>query len=158
MAYSDAAERRRRCTYRFPEGHEREGERCKAYAMWGSPGQLCVAHGTEGRGPKKAPEDRVLIRRTIPKCKCEAYNFPHRPGGGLCQWPDTPDRKLTTPAGTNTGRGIPSIRWTPGVTETRNVVEAETVEAEAEKAPPEADDGAPEPTPEQPASEQPASE
>lgn len=25
-----------------------------------------------------------------PKCRCEAYPWPHRPGGGLCRFPDTP--------------------------------------------------------------------
>jgi hypothetical protein len=24
------------------------------------------------------------------KCHCEAYKFPHRPGGGLCRYPDPP--------------------------------------------------------------------
>ena len=24
------------------------------------------------------------------KCRCPAYGFPHRPGGGLCRWPDPP--------------------------------------------------------------------
>jgi hypothetical protein len=24
------------------------------------------------------------------KCRCKAYPFPHRPGGGLCRWPDPP--------------------------------------------------------------------
>src|SRR3954464_9424112 len=24
------------------------------------------------------------------KCQCEAYRFPHRPGGGLCRYPDPP--------------------------------------------------------------------
>src|SRR5436190_437968 len=24
------------------------------------------------------------------KCRCEAYPWPHRPGGGLCRWPDQP--------------------------------------------------------------------
>src|SRR5687768_10882057 len=24
------------------------------------------------------------------KCRCEAYPWPHRPGGGLCLWPDPP--------------------------------------------------------------------
>jgi hypothetical protein len=23
-----------------------------------------------------------------PPCTCPAYAFPHRPGGGVCQWPD----------------------------------------------------------------------
>jgi hypothetical protein len=25
-----------------------------------------------------------------PKCRCDAYKFPHRPGGGLCRYPDPP--------------------------------------------------------------------
>lgn len=25
-----------------------------------------------------------------PRCVCPAYAFPHRPGGGLCRWPDPP--------------------------------------------------------------------
>src|SRR6185295_8886546 len=25
------------------------------------------------------------------KCRCDAYKFPHRPGGGLCRWPDPPE-------------------------------------------------------------------
>src|SRR5688572_28245541 len=24
------------------------------------------------------------------KCRCDAYKFPHRPGGGLCRRPDPP--------------------------------------------------------------------
>lgn len=24
------------------------------------------------------------------KCRCDAYQFPHRPGGGLCRYPDPP--------------------------------------------------------------------
>ena len=24
------------------------------------------------------------------KCRCDAYKFPHRPGGGLCRYPDRP--------------------------------------------------------------------
>lgn len=24
------------------------------------------------------------------KCRCKAYPWPHRPGGGLCRWPDPP--------------------------------------------------------------------
>jgi hypothetical protein len=27
------------------------------------------------------------------KCRCEAYPWPHRPGGGLCCWPDPPQRR-----------------------------------------------------------------
>lgn len=28
-----------------------------------------------------------------PKCRCDAYKFPHRPGGGLCRHPDPPDAR-----------------------------------------------------------------
>lgn len=129
MAYSERAKEKRRCTYRFPEGHGREGERCKAWAMWGSEGQLCVAHGTDGRG--KDRPDGPLFHRTIPKCTCEAYNFPHRPGGGLCRWPEAPKFRLTTPEGTSTGRGIPAIPW-GSYKVARNVIEPGTVQAEAE--------------------------
>ena len=27
------------------------------------------------------------------KCRCEAYPWPHRPGGGFCRWPDPPVEK-----------------------------------------------------------------
>ena len=25
------------------------------------------------------------------KCRCDAYRWPHRPGGGLCRYPDPPE-------------------------------------------------------------------
>jgi hypothetical protein len=28
-----------------------------------------------------------------PRCTCAAYGFPHRPGGGLCRYPDPPLKK-----------------------------------------------------------------
>ena len=34
------------------------------------------------------------------KCRCEAYPWPHRPGGGLCRWPDPPlERYQRKPGG-----------------------------------------------------------
>lgn len=27
------------------------------------------------------------------KCRCEAYPWPHRPGGGLCRWPEPPQER-----------------------------------------------------------------
>lgn len=34
------------------------------------------------------------------KCQCEAYPWPHRPGGGLCRWPDPPlERYQRKPGG-----------------------------------------------------------
>ena len=131
MAYSERAKELRRCTYRYPEGHDREGERCKAWAMWGHPEQLCVAHGRDGERGPYYQKDPSRLYRTIPLCECEAYNFPHRPGGGLCQWPDPPQYRLTTPEGTSTGRGIGGFPWTDR--DERNVISPETVRLEAEK-------------------------
>ena len=35
-----------------------------------------------------------------PRCRCEAYPWPHRPGGGLCRWPDPPlERYQRKPGG-----------------------------------------------------------
>ena len=34
-------------------------------------------------------------------CTCAAYRWPHRPGGGLCRWPDPPAGQHPTAAGTN---------------------------------------------------------
>ena len=34
-------------------------------------------------------------------CTCRAYRWPHRPGGGLCRWPDPPLKTCNTPPGTN---------------------------------------------------------
>jgi hypothetical protein len=36
------------------------------------------------RAKRKATDQRR------PKCRCEAYPWPHRPGGGFCRWPDPP--------------------------------------------------------------------
>jgi hypothetical protein len=33
---------------------------------------------------------RKTYTRKRPKCRCDAYKFPHRPGGGLCRYPDPP--------------------------------------------------------------------
>lgn len=32
-------------------------------------------------------------------CTCPAYRWPHRPGGGLCRWPDPPAQTCPTPPG-----------------------------------------------------------
>ena len=34
-----------------------------------------------------------------PKCRCEAYPWPHRPGGGFCRHPDPPLEKWKPKAG-----------------------------------------------------------
>jgi hypothetical protein len=33
---------------------------------------------------------RKQTDKTRPKCRCDAYKFPHRPGGGLCRYPGPP--------------------------------------------------------------------
>jgi len=34
--------------------------------------------------------DRKKKDKKRAKCRCDAYRFPHRPGGGLCRYPDPP--------------------------------------------------------------------
>lgn len=38
--------------------------------------------------------------RYIP-CDCIAYDWPHRPGGGICRWPGEPEYYRTTRSGTH---------------------------------------------------------
>ena len=42
------------------------------------------AEASEERRQQQARDKRRA------KCKCAAYPWPHRPGGGLCQWPRPP--------------------------------------------------------------------
>jgi hypothetical protein len=37
--------------------------------------------------------DRKKRDKKRRKCGCEAYPWPHRPGGGFCRWPDPPLQK-----------------------------------------------------------------
>ena len=109
MAYSDKAAELRRC-----KAHRQDGQECAAWAMWDDPDGYCVAHA---RGRKRGTnwtdwERRELMaagvyyrRAKYKPCNCVAYAWPHRPGGGLCNWPDPPDMMRTTPAGTH------SLRW-----------------------------------------------
>jgi hypothetical protein len=39
-------------------------------------------------------------------CTCRAYRWPHRPGGGLCRFPDPPLATHPTPASTNRPTGL----------------------------------------------------
>lgn len=94
MAYSERAKELRRCT-----GTRKDGEPCRAYACWDDPRGLCAAHGRHHAGP--LPEQYAPPKKAkYPPCGCAAYQWPHRPGGGLCEWPDVPEYRLTTPAGT----------------------------------------------------------
>ena len=101
MAYSAAALARRRCAHVYGPGHEREGWRCRAFARWDHAGALdgsglCTAHAGRTRGPDTGRGVPCFECRTVPKCRCRAYAFPHRPGGGLCRWPDPPAREMQT--------------------------------------------------------------
>lgn len=51
---------------------------------------------TTARQSKRLPDSPKPAR-----CDCAAYRWPHRPGGGLCRWPDPPTETCPTPAGTN---------------------------------------------------------
>ena len=98
MAYNERARALRRCT-----GTRADGETCRAWAVWDDPRQLCMAHaGWHHRGPM--PEREWGLRRPrkrVPNCTCRAYAWPHRPGDGLCNWPDPPEYICTIPAGTH---------------------------------------------------------
>lgn len=111
MAYSEKAKQKRRCKHVHPDGRA-----CKAWAVWDDARQLCNVHaGRHHRGPMLTPDERievsnyefatgaeVLCRHAKPKpCKCVAYAWPHRPGGGLCRWPDPPVYRRTTPPSTH---------------------------------------------------------
>lgn len=76
-----------------------DGTPCCAWSVWGD--THCVRHG----GHSAIPPRRTAYggyRSRVPPCDCPAYNWPHRPGSGLCQWPHSPQYKRTTPAGTHT--------------------------------------------------------
>ena len=91
MAYSAKAKELRRC--RHVSG---DGRRCKGWAVWGDDRGLCRSHGG------KNPASLLPSEKTRPvKCTCAAYAWPHRPGGGLCRWPDPSQRVSLTPAGTH---------------------------------------------------------
>ena len=100
--YGEAAVARRRCN-----GTTRSGAPCRAWARWGDEGQRCVAHG--GHAPTGP---RASRRARYTPCTCAAYRFPHRPGAGLCRWPEAPVTTCPTPAGTH--RPGVRRRWRKG--------------------------------------------
>jgi len=94
MAYSAAAEGLRRCT-----ATTKRGRLCHAWATWSDASRRCIAHG--GRAPAPAPDHRDPNRARVEPCTCRAYDWPHRPGSGLCRWPEPPTHRLATRAGTH---------------------------------------------------------
>jgi hypothetical protein len=92
MAYSERARFLRQCV-----GTRKDGERCCGWAMWEHPYglQLCGQHAGRGHtGPQRARSfeqrwhDRSRGKGNVTPCTCAAYAWPHRPGGGVCRWPD----------------------------------------------------------------------
>lgn len=98
MAYSEAAKEQRRC-----KATRADGEPCRAWARWGT--DTCSAHTFEKRGRQAAPW--ATMRARYEPCTCAAYAWPHRPGGGLCRWPEPPQWRSTIPASTHAW-------WRPG--------------------------------------------
>lgn len=88
--YSHEAVTRRQC-----KAIKANGRRCDGWAVWGSFPGRCVAHG----GRRESPLPRRRSAHRYQPCHCMAYRWPHRPGGGLCCWPDEPGDCCGTPAG-----------------------------------------------------------
>lgn len=96
MADSALTEACRRCTET-----RKDGEPCRAGALWDDPLQRCVDHAGWPQSPR--PPGGLYIpqgtnHRDTP-CTCVAYNGPHHPCGGPCRWPEEPLYHRTTPAG-----------------------------------------------------------
>jgi hypothetical protein len=95
MAYSEKAKEMRRC-----KATRKDGQPCQAWALWG--GTFCAGHTYKKRGGRTPEKYRYTgIPTKAPPCRCVAYNWPHRPGSGLCRWPDPPIYRSTIPAGTH---------------------------------------------------------
>jgi hypothetical protein len=110
MAYNERARALRQC-----HATRKDGQRCQGWAMWptwdawpqsyATHLQLCGQHA--GRGHHGPQRWRTLWQRlnertpygNVTPCRCAAYAWPHRPGGGLCRWPDPPARVSSIPAG-----------------------------------------------------------
>ena len=125
MAYSKKARDLRRCQY-----HYEDGSQCKAYAMWDSSQRYCVAHERLGQPRKQWDRSSPRDYKTIVTCDCPAYNWPHRPGGGYCQWPDLPEYVCTIPAGESPWRSGASYRSLFGCGYKRRVFRLKTVHSE----------------------------
>jgi len=89
MSYSQQALELRRCRVT-----RRDGQRCGNFGAWGDPHGRCRAHG----GFRPAFAEAHL-------CRCAAYRFPHRPGGGLCGWPSLPRGRCVTAQGQRSTKG-----------------------------------------------------
>jgi hypothetical protein len=91
--YTTHARALRRC-----KATKKDGTPCKAYAIWGR--TRCTAHTYAKRRRGKGPLMLDYPTNYEP-CTCSAYNWPHRPGSGICRWPDVPFYVCTTPKSTH---------------------------------------------------------
>lgn len=114
MAYSEKAKAARRC-----KATRKDGQPCRAYALWEGNG-LCAGHTYNTR--RTLPRGYREWPTKAPPCRCIAYAWPHRPGSGLCNWPDPPKYRSTIPAGTHSfmrgykrGYRILMRRWGQGL-------------------------------------------
>jgi hypothetical protein len=110
--YGFVAAVRRSCT-----GTRRDGEPCRAWAMWDPSAEgRCVIHAGRGHHGQQCVWNEQL-QHYMPRwfgrdyharytpCTCAAYAWPHRPGGGLCRWPNAPAKTCPTPANTRNTYG-----------------------------------------------------
>lgn len=107
MGYTDKARELRRC-----KETTKAGKLCRQYALWGW--DVCVSHSErQHRGPmgQGQPAELVGNHARYTPCTCPAYAWPHRPGGGLCRWPDPPERTSSMPAGPRLYRVRVRPRW-----------------------------------------------
>jgi hypothetical protein len=100
--YGKRAKELRRCEAITMNGW---GKQCKQYARIGY--NLCIAHLNSDERDRLGEGERafrkLIGKRNKPKhkakvlkCHCQAYNFPHHAGAGLCQWPYQPSQRLET--------------------------------------------------------------
>lgn len=95
--YSSQTAQLRRCTAVC-----KDGRHCQGWARWADDQQRCASHSYAKRRSYAPGQPRAYSEKTsAPPCTCIAYAWPHRPGGGLCCWPDPPEYRLTTPASTH---------------------------------------------------------
>jgi hypothetical protein len=96
MPYSEKAKELRRCSQ-----VKADGSPCRAWGLWTDERRLCVRHAGRGHHGKMKTGKRKSERTHFVPCTCLAYAWPHRPGGGLCRWPDPPTHRRLTAAGTH---------------------------------------------------------
>jgi len=63
-------------------------------------GRCMASAGRYHCGPRKRRAPLTTPKRAHNKpCACTTYQWPHKPGGGGCDWPGPPQYLLLTPAG-----------------------------------------------------------